>query len=130
MVEHMVVLAQESPSGGGGMVPFIMLAIVVFIIASLWKVFAKAGQPGWAAIVPIYNLAVLCKVAGRPAWWVLLMFIPIVNVLVLAVVSIDIAKAFGKGVAFGLGLWLFGFIFYPMLAFGGAQYVGREPALA
>lgn len=131
MIEQVLALAQQSSSGGGGgFFPIIMLAMIVCIIASLWKVFVKAGQPGWAAIVPIYNIAVLCKVAGRPAWWVLLMFIPIVNLLVMALISIDVAKAFGKGAGFGVGLWLLGFIFYPMLGFGGAQYVGREPALA
>lgn len=127
MVEQMFVMAQEAPAQGGGVFPLFMLVAVVFIIASLWKVFAKAGQPGWAAIVPIYNLVVLCKVANRPVWWVVLMLVPVVNFFVLALLSMDVAKAFGKGAGFGLGLWLFGFVFYPMLAFGKAQYQGGQP---
>jgi len=124
-------LAQSSGSSGGagggapGLVFLIVwLAIVVFIIAALWKVFAKAGQPGWAAIIPIYNGYVLCKIAGRPGWWIILFFIPIVNIIVTAIVSIDVAKSFGKGTGFGIGLWLLGIVFYPILGFGSAQYQG------
>ena len=103
---------------------FVLLAVLVFFIAAIWRVFSKAGQPGWAALIPIYNLIVLMKIAGRPVWWFLLMFIPIVNIIVGLVLAIDIAKNFGKGTAFGLGLFLFGFVFYPILGFGDAEYVG------
>ncbi len=126
MFEQMFVTAQQAPSQGGGMLPLFMLVALVFVIASLWKVFTKAGQPGWAAIVPIYNMVVLCKVANRPVWWVVLMCVPVVNIFVLALLSMDVAKAFGKGAGFGVGLWLFGFVFYPMLAFGKAQYQGGQ----
>jgi hypothetical protein len=104
------------------------LALVVFIIASLWKVFTKAGQPGWAAIIPIYNAYVLLQIAGRPGWWLLLYFIPVVNFVIAIIVSIDVAKAFGKGGGFGVGLALLSFIFYPILAFGDATYA--RPASA
>ncbi len=118
-------LAQSaSESAGGTIFLVIYLAIIVLIIAGFWKVFTKAGQPGWAAIVPIFNVYILCKVAGRPGWWLLLFFIPIVNLIITAIVSIDVAKAFGKGVGFGIGLWLLGMIFYPILGFGSAQYQG------
>jgi len=100
-------------------------AVVILLIAAMWKVFTKAGQPGWACIIPIYNLYVLCKIAGRPGWWVLLMLIPFVNFIILIIIAIDIAKAFGKGVGFGIGLILLPFIFYPILGFGSAQYQGR-----
>ena len=103
---------------------FIALAIVVFFIAAMWRVFTKAGHPGWAAIVPIYNMVVMAQIAGRPVWWVLLMFIPVVNIAVTLIMAIDIAKNFGKGTGFGIGLWLFGFVFYPILGFGEAEYVG------
>jgi|ERR1700692_872256 Family of unknown function (DUF5684) len=98
--------------------------VIILLIAAMWKVFSKAGQPGWACIIPIYNLYVLCKIAGRPGWWVLLMLIPFVNFIILIIVAIDIAKAFGKGVGFGIGLILLPFIFYPILGFGSAQYQG------
>lgn len=116
-------------SGGGGVsvvVTIIYLAIIVLMIASLWRVFSKAGQPGWAAIIPFYNLYVWLKVAGRPGWWFILLLIPLVNVIIGLLVALDLAKAFGKGGVFGFfGLFLFGFIGYPILGFGNAQYVGR-----
>jgi hypothetical protein len=99
-------------------------AVIILLIVAMWKVFSKAGQPGWACIIPIYNIYVLCKIAGRPGWWVLLMLIPFVNFIILIIVDIDIAKAFGKGVGFGIGLILLPFIFYPILGFGSAQYQG------
>lgn len=117
------VLAQSS-NGGGAIFPLMGLAIFVLVVAAFWKVFQKAGQPGWAAIVPIVNLYFLCKVAGRPGWWVILFFIPLVNVILYAIVSIDVAKSFGKGTGFGIGLWLLGLIFYPILGFGSAEYQG------
>ena len=100
----------------------VWLAVVLLMVASLWKVFVKAGEPGWAAIVPIYNLFVLLKIAGKPAWWFILMLIPIVNFIVLIVVCIALAEKFGKGAGFGVGLGLFGIIFYPILGFSDSQY--------
>lgn len=105
-----------------------VLAFTVFIIASLWKVFAKAGQPGWAAIVPFYNLYVLCKIGGRPGWWMALMLVPVVSLVIGIILSIDIAKAFGKGTGFGVGLAFLGFIFYPILGFGAAEYLPSATA--
>jgi hypothetical protein len=99
--------------------------IMLFCAFIWWKVFSKAGQPGWASLIPIYNAYVLCKVAGRPGWWILLMLIPIVNIVIFILVAIDVAKAFGKGAGFGIGLLLLPIIFYPILGFGSAQYQGR-----
>jgi hypothetical protein len=98
--------------------------IGVILIAALWKVFAKAGKPGWAAIVPIYNIIVMLQIAGKPAWWIILFFIPIANVVVGILIAIGIANAFGKSGAFAAGLILLGFIFYPILGFGSSQYQG------
>ncbi len=98
------------------------LALIVLIIAGLWQTFTKAGQPGWAAIIPIYNIYILLKIAARPWWWLLLFLIPLVNIVIAIVVAIDVAKAFGKGAGFGIGLALLGFIFYPILGFGSATY--------
>jgi Family of unknown function (DUF5684) len=104
----------------------IELAIIVTIIAGVWKVFVKAGKPGWAAIVPIYNIIVLLEIAGKPLWWIILFFIPFVNIIMAILVGIAVAKNFGKSDAFGVGLGLLGFIFYPILGFGDAQYQGAK----
>ena len=100
------------------------LLIALLMIVAMWKVFTKAGQPGWASIIPIYNLYIWCKIVGRPWWWILLMLIPFVNFIILIILCIDTAKSFGKGVGFGIGLALLGIIFWPILGFGSAQYQG------
>jgi hypothetical protein len=101
-------------------------AIIILLIASIWKVFTKAGQPGWASIIPIYNWIVWCKIVGRPAWWVLLLLIcfPIFYIII----CIDLAKSFGKGGGFAVGLILLSIIFFPILGFGSAQYQGPSAA--
>lgn len=104
------------------------LIIAAFFIYVGWRIFEKANQPGWAAIVPIYNLVVTLQIVGRPIWWIILFIIPAVNFIMAAVISIDLAKSFGKSTGFGLGLWLLGFIFGPILAFGDAQYQGPSAA--
>src|SRR5262245_3986785 len=100
------------------------LAFAILMIAACWKIFSKAGQPGWASIIPIYNVYIWCKIVGRPGWWVILMFIPFVNFIIGIILCIDLAKSFGKGVGFGLGLAFLGVIFFPILGFGSAQYQG------
>ncbi len=107
---------------GDLIVPLVQLAFVIVAIAGIWKVFEKAGQPGWAAIVPFYNVYVMLQIAGKPTWWLILFFIPIANLIVAILVNISIAEKFGKSSGFGIGLALLGFIFYPMLGFGDAQY--------
>src|SRR5438552_14131827 len=104
------------------------LLIALLLIVAMWKVFTKGGQPGWASIIPIYNLYVWCKIVGRPWWWILLMLIPFVNFIILIILCIDMAKSFGKGAGFGIGLAFLGIIFWPILGFGSAQYQG--PAVA
>jgi hypothetical protein len=100
----------------------------VEIFAGMWKTYTKAGKPGWGAIIPIYNVILLLQIAGRPLWWIVLVFIPLVNLAVLIIVGIDIAKNFGKGAGFGLGLTFLGFIFYPILGFGDARYQPQSHA--
>jgi len=109
-------------AGIGIVMSLVWLAVVIFVIASVWKVFTKAGEPGWAAIVPIYNCIVMLKIAGKPIWWILLMLVPFVNIIVGVMILIAIAKNFGKGTGFGVGLALLGFIFFPILGFGDAQF--------
>ena len=113
-----------APQAPSPILMIVWLVVVVLMIAAMWKVFTKAGQPGWACLIPIYNFYILCKIAGRPGWWLLLMLIPLVNFIIMIIISIDIAKNFGKGVGFGLGLVFLGFIFFPILGFGSAQYHG------
>lgn len=103
-------------------------AVLVLTIAGMWKMFSKAGQPGWAAIVPFYNIYVLCRVGGKPGWWLVLYLIPIVDIVISIIVAVAVARNFGKGGAFGFFmLWLLSFIGYPMLGFGSARYVGAQP---
>src|SRR5581483_6229921 len=109
-------------AGAFGVIGIIWLAVVVLMIAALWKIFAKAGEPGWAAIVPIYNLLVILKIVGRPVWWIVLLLVPFVNIIVMFVLAFDLSKAFGKGAGFALGMIFLGPIFYPMLGFGSATY--------
>ena len=115
------------------MIIIIALALVVVMIASMWKVFTKAGKPGWAAIVPIYNVIVLVQVGQKPGWWAAILLlagiIPIAGPLVALVFQIllgmAIAEKFGKSQAFGIvALGLFGFVGYPILAFSDAKYDG------
>jgi peptidoglycan/xylan/chitin deacetylase (PgdA/CDA1 family) len=101
---------------------FALLALV-----TTWQVFTKAKRAGWAALIPIYNIYILLKITRRPSWWLILYFIPLVNIVVHAILSIDVAKAFGKHAGFGFWLlWAFPFIGYPALAFGPATYTGRK----
>ncbi len=124
---------QEQPYGGGDIggaagaglgigFTLVWLAIAILFVASLWKIFVKAGKPGWAAIVPIYNIVVLLEIAGKPAWWVVLFLIPVVNFVIAIILSIALAKKFGKGTGYGLGLAFLGVVFYPMLGFGNSRY--------
>lgn len=98
------------------------IAILVFILAGLWKTFAKTGQRGWTAIIPILNSVVLLKIVKRPLWWIILFFIPCVGFVVWIIVLNELSKAFGKRVGFTVGLFLLGFVFFPILGFGDAEY--------
>ena len=118
----------DSGAGGLGIVAVIYFAILILLIVSVWKVFTKAGQPGWAAIIPIYNMVVLLKIVGKPVWWIIGFLIPIVNIVVAILVAVALAKAFGKGTGFAIGLVLLGFVFFPILAFSDAKYTAPPPA--
>ena len=107
-----------------GVFAIVMVAITVIVFVSMWKVFTKAGQPGWTSIVPIYNLVVLLKIVGKPLWWLILLLIPIVSFVTVLIVCVDLAKSFGKGTGFGVGLAFLSIIFFPILGFGHARYQG------
>lgn len=105
----------------------VIVVYVVFIllmIVSMWKIFTKAGKPGWASIIPIYNIIVLLEIVGKPLWWFLLFFVPCVNIIFFVWTYNLLSKSFGKSEGFTVGLILLGFIFFPILAFGDAVYLG------
>lgn len=108
----------------GGMYLLTCLALIILMLSGMWMTFKKAGEPGWAAIVPIYNVIVLLRIIGRPLWWILLLLIPLINIVFMFIIYIDLAKSFGKGTGFGVGLTLLQFIFFPILGFGDARYLG------
>lgn len=106
----------------------VVLAIAVLMIASMWKLFSKAGKPGWACLVPIYNYVVWLEVIKKPIWWIILLMIPIVNFIIIIIMFIEMAKAYGKSAGFGVGMILLPYIFFPMLAFGDSKYVYGDKA--
>jgi hypothetical protein len=114
-----------SDYGSGSVFVYIVeLLLAIFLLFCLWKLFVKANKPGWAAIVPIYNILVELEIVGRPWYWLLLMLIPVANLVVAIMLIFRMAKVFGKGTGFGFGLLLLPIIFYPILAFGDATYLG------
>lgn len=117
----------SGPAAIAVMLGALVFALVMFV--SSWKIHTKAGQPGWAMFIPIYNAVVFLKIAGKPAWWLLLLLIPGVNALAALLVWMAVAERFGKGGGFGLGLVLLPIIFVPMLAFSDAKWT-PAPATA
>lgn len=118
---EMYLEAYQQPSP---FVSFLSFAVSVFILVCMWKIFVKAGEPGWAAIIPFYNTYVLFKITWGSGWKWLLLLIPLVNVVIYILTMIKLAKAFGKSSGYGVGLALLGIVFTPMLAFGDAEYLG------
>ena len=104
------------------LVLIVYLVAIAITVASLWKIFTKAGKPGWAAIIPFYNLIVFLQIVGRPVWWFVLLLIPLVNIVVGIVVLHDLSKVFGKGVGMTLLNIFLPVVGYPMLAWGNATY--------
>jgi len=92
------------------------------LIISLWIVYQKANKPGWAVIIPIYNLLVFLEIVKKPWWWLFLMMIPVVNIIIAILITHQLSLSFGKGAGFTIGLLFLPFIFYPILAFGDAKY--------
>lgn len=113
----------------GSMFFFTLLFIAVMVVA-MWKIFTKAGQPGWASIVPIYNIMVLLQITRLPLWIIVAFFIPLVNALAAIYVTWKLGEVFGKGEGFRIGMIILPFIFYPILGFGSARYQGSETVVA
>ncbi len=98
------------------------LVFLAVVIVGLWKLFEKAGKPGWAAIIPVYNSCMLIDIAGKPIWWILLMFIPFVNLIVGVLVMVELAKNFGRGTGTAIGLIFLPMLFLLIIGFGSAEY--------
>ncbi len=122
-------------AGGAFIVLFIVLYVVIFVVAialtilqvvGMWKIFEKSGQQGWLALIPYLNVYVLIRIVGREGWWIILYFIPCVNVVIGVIIALDLARVFGKSEGYGIGLAFLPFVFYPMLGFGDARYVGPQ----
>jgi len=104
---------------------FVFMALVAIIyIAAQWRIYQKAGKPGWASIIPIYNIIVLMEIIGKPWWWILLIIFPPTSVIFAIWSTNLLSKSFGKGVGFTIGLIFLGIVFYPMLGFGNYEYKG------
>lgn len=105
---------------------YLLLYLVLYLVglAPLYGVLSKAGKPGWAAFVPIYNIILTLEVVGRPVWWVILYFIPIVNIIPIIIVALDMAKSFGRGTGYGIGLIFLSWFFMLGLWLGSATYQG------
>ena len=120
----------SSASGAAALYAIISVCIIpiiiiwVVMVIAHWKIYEKAGKPGWAAIVPIYNIIVLLEIVGKPVWWILLFLIPCVNIVFLVWTINLLSKSFGQSEGFTVGLLLLGIVFYPILAFGNYQYLG------
>ncbi len=109
--------------------------LIVYIAVALavwafmwWAMFEKAGWPGWASLVPLYNVYVLLKIGGMSGWWLIAFFVPILNFIVGLVLLWNVSKAFGHGVGYFFGLWLLSIVFFPILGFGKSEYHGEMHA--
>ena len=107
-----------------GVLWFLYIAAIVAFVAGLWMVFTKAGEDGWKSIIPIWNVLILLKIVGREWWWIILMLIPIVGFIVWIIVALDLAKSYGRGTGFGIGLFIFPYIWTIILGFGSDTYRG------
>ncbi len=112
---------ETGTAGFIGLFEILYFAFIILMLASFWRVFTKAGRPGWASLIPIYNAYVMLKIAGKPGWWLLLMFIPLVNIILGILTIVGLANRFGKGGGYAVGLIFLPFFFYPLLAYGDAR---------
>ncbi len=104
-------------------------AVTLFMIIIQWKLFVKAGEPGWASLVPIYNAVVLMQISGKPGWWVILMFVPFANIVVIILMDIGLARNFRRSDAFAIGLIFLPIIFLAVLAFDSSRYSPVESTI-
>lgn len=107
-----------------GTIVVIYVAIIVLMLVSMWKIYTKAGKPGWACLIPIYNIIVLLEIVGKPWWWLLLMLIPFVNIVFAIWMLNLLSKSFGHSEGFTIGLLFLSIIFIPILGLGDSKYAG------
>ena len=110
-----------------GISPFFVvidIIIIIVLIIADWKIFVKAGKPGWAIFIPIYNVLVMLEIVGKPWWWLLLLLIPVVNIVILVMVLYNLVLKFGKPGWHTVLALIFGVIYFPYLAFSSAEYQG------
>ncbi|NHN65867.1 signal peptidase I [Haloarcula sp. JP-Z28] len=112
----------QSSDAGGIVLLLFQLLLAAIQIAGMWMVFKKAGHAGWKAIIPIYNFYIMLRIGENAWWWLVLVFIPILNLYALYKIHAGVARAFGRGIGFGLGLTFLGILFFPLLGFGDYQY--------
>lgn len=122
----MLIATQCGSNSGSGLAFLLAVIIAAFMLVAMWRVFTKAGQPGWGCLIPFYNIYLMLKIAGKPGWWLVFFFIPVINLVVQIVMLIDIARNFGRGGWFAAGLIFLPIIFFPILAFGDSVYQGPD----
>jgi len=108
------------------LIPLIIVTVIVII--SHWKIYEKAGKPGWASLIPFYNIIVLLEIIGKPVWRIFLIIFPCTSFIFAIWATNLLSKSFGQSEGFTVGLLLLSFIFYPILAFGNYQYLGPAGA--
>jgi len=122
--------AYYESAGGGFLAAFLgayfvfILIIWVLCVAGMWKTFEKAGKPGWASLIPIYNTIIMLEIVGKPMIWILWLIIPCVNIVFGIWLINLLSKSFGKSEGFTIGLIIFPYVFWPILGFGPAAYLG------
>lgn len=118
----------DSAAGAGTstVIAFIYIAVLILLLVAIWKIYVKAGRPGWASLIPLYNCYVYYDIAMGNGWLFLLSFVPFVNIVISIIVTHRLSKAFGHGVGFTLGLLFLSPIFIPILAFGSSEYEGPQ----
>ena len=111
---------------GAMIIPILIVSVIVII--GHWKIYEKAGKPGWASLIPFYNIIVLLEIIGKPVWWLLLIIFPCTSLIFAIWATNLLSKSFGQSEGFTVGLILLPMIFYPMLGFGNYQYLGPAGA--
>ncbi len=120
---------QQTAANSSFFIVFLVIELVILAVylVAFWKIFTKAGRPGWAILIPFYNAYVLLKISGKPGWWLILYLIPLVNLVISILASIGLARNFGRSDTFGVVmLWLFGAIGYLMLGYGNSKYMSSS----
>ncbi len=113
----------EYPSFNPVLVIF-WLAVMVLLVVSDWKIFVKAGKPGWAILVPIYNIIVMLQIVKKPLWWIVLLIVPLVNIAVVVIIVYNLVIKFGQPGWHVIPALILGCVYFPYLAFSKAQYNG------